>query len=269
MRPTSSSPSNGQNKSNNQNNVIDFASAKSARNNAANSPESVMQLIDSGEMSEEEYEAYAEYYGDNYINSDDNSEPATADAPKIKFEISDADSGINAYALGTTIMVAVGLAIFFCGVAFKLSGLSIVGVIAVALSILMAVFHYRSNAEAERRKRDKTVDKEVESFKIDLYKTLVGYDIHVNQDEIDALIEQYRMDRIASETSFASFNPISMLKLAISTTKETNEQDSSKNKSKRKKKKAKEKAAQQAMANAIDGMSDEELIDAVTNKRNR
>lgn len=268
MRSTSSSPSNNGNKAE----IIDFESTKRNFEKPESVSESMLQMLNNGEITEEEYAAYIEYYGDDVAYSGDKSEPASADAPKIKLETN--GSWINAYALGTTIMIAVGLAIFFCGVAFKLLGLSVVGVIAIAISILFAVFHYRTNEENERRKRDKTVERDVESFKIDLYKTLVGYDLHVSQDEIDNLIEQYRIDRIAAETSFASLNPIEMLKFAVSKTKEVHdksgESDSQANrndrskKNKRNKKKDKKKSQQQVMFDAISGMSDEEIINTVT-----
>lgn len=261
MRSTSSSP----NRDNNKSNIIDFASARKSDNDSGiDSPETIIQMIDSGEITPDEYAAYVEYYGKDPIHAYDDVEPAEADSPKIKIETD--ESGINVYALGTTVIIAVGFAVFFCGIAFKLTGLSIIGVMAIALSILGAVFHYRTNAEAERRKRDKAVDSEVESFKLDLYKTLVGYDLHVSQEEIDKLVEQYRADRIAAETSFASLNPYAMLKMAISKTKETNQKDSKnpKKASKRKQKKAKEKAEKKSMEDALTGMSDDDIINAVT-----
>lgn len=266
MRPTSSSPSSGAKNHNENGEVIDFASAKANLRGNGDSPESIIQMLENGEITEDEYTAYVEYYGYDPRYDESSSEPAEASSPRFKFE----SDGIqlNAYSLGVTIFIAVGLAIFFCGVAFKLPGLCVVGVVAVALSILMSVFHYRSNAEAERRRRDKAVEKEVESFKLDLYKTLVGYDLHVNQDEIDALIEQYRMDRIASETSLIALNPFEMIKLAISKTKDTNgSTGKEKKKSRRPKRKNRKKEEQQAMSDAISGMSDEEIIEAATCQR--
>ena len=263
MRPTSSSPSSGAKSHNENGEVIDFASAKANLRGNGNSPESIIQMLD-GEITEGEYAAYAEYYGYDPGYDESSAEPAEVGSPRFKFE-SDGTQ-LNTYSLGVTIVIAVGLAIFFCGVAFKLPGLCVVGVVAIALSILMSVFHYRSNAEAERRQRDRTVEKEVESFKLDLYKTLVGYDLHVSQDEIDELVEQYRMDRIASETSLIALNPFEMIKLAISKTKETNGSTGKEKKgSKRpKNKKSRKKKEQQAMSDAISGMSDEEIIEAAT-----
>lgn len=262
MRPTSSSPSSGAKSHNENGEVIDFASARANLRGNGGSPESIIQMLENGEITEGEYAAYAEYYGYDPSYDESQSEPAEAGSPRFKFE-SDGTQ-LNTYSLGVTIVIAVGLAIFFCGVAFKLPGLCVVGVVAIALSILMSVFHYRSNAEAERRQRDKTVEKEVESFKLDLYKTLVGYDLHVSQDEIDELVEQYRMDRIASETSLIALNPFEMIKLAISKTKETNGSVSKGKRGSRRSKKSRKKKEQQAMSDAISGMSDEEIIEAAT-----
>lgn len=263
MRPTSSSPSSGAKSHNENGEVIDFASAKANLHGNGDSPENIIQMLENGEITDGEYAAYAEYYGYDPGYEESSSEPAEASSPRFKFE-SDGTQ-LNTYSLGVTIIIAVGLAIFFCGVAFKLPGLCIVGVVAIALSILMSVFHYRSNAEAERRQRDKTVEKEVESFKLDLYKTLVGYDLHVSQDEIDELVEQYRMDRIAAETSLIALNPFEMIKLAISKTKEANgSTGKEKKKSKRPKRKNRKKEEQQAMSDAISEMSDEEIIEAAT-----